>query len=231
VTTQFGFTRSELGGDLALADAGTTATVQGVGSAFGLGDEHGSPFVRLVADCDGPVFSASGFWLHDEGAGVLAASFGGLPAATPVTSDIDLGVLQIGGVYEFDVGPVTLAPGAAFDLFALDFRVEQSPGNREEIDEILGLPLLFVWASWPLPDPLHGVRATAELGWLDLGLLGGDDQRFLDLHAQLEWHPGGQGHFFGGYRRIAVDAEGGSDQTVLLDLTLQGWFVGIGFAF
>ena len=230
MTTQFGWARSELGGDLALSESGTAATVQDVGSAFGLGDAHGSPFARVVAARDGFVFSASGFWLRDSGAGVLAESFGGLPAATPVTSDIELGVVQLAGAYEFALGPVTLAPGLAFDVCALDFRVEESPGNREEIDEILGLPLPFVRAE--LPTPLHGLRAIGEVGWLDLGLLGGDDQRFLDLHAQLEWHPGGQGHFFAGYRRLQVDAEGDSaPDTVLLDLYLHGWFVGVGFSF
>lgn len=230
VTAQLGFARTEIGGDLALATAGAGTTVQDVRSAFGLGDAHGSPFGRVVADFGAPVLSVSGFWLHEAGAGVLGESFGGLPAATTVTTDFDLGVFKFAAVYELPLGPITLAPGVAFDVFALDFRVAESPGNREEVDEILGLPLPFVRATAPLP--CCGLLAVAEIGWVDLDVLGLGDDRFVDLEASLEHEFGHGAHLFGGYRWLAVDAEGdAAPDTVLLDLAVHGWFVGVGITF
>src|SRR5262245_8896349 len=148
VSAQAGYTQVAVSGDMALesgSSSGPPQTSQDIESAFGLGDEQGSPWLRVQFDCGVPVLTASGFWLKETGTGVLDENFGGLPTATPVTSDLDLGVGKFSCTFDIEFGPVKLSPGLAVDVFDLEFSVtEISLGNREEIDEILAVPMLFL---------------------------------------------------------------------------------------
>jgi hypothetical protein len=216
-----GYTRLALRGRLSL-DEGGGGGAQDIGSAFGLGSERGSPLVRVAADLGVPELAVSGFWIHEEGNGVLEQPFGGLAAGTPVTSDLDLGVAKLTGAFAFAAGPLTIAPGVLFDVFAIDFRASSSPSDREEVDEIVGVPMPYVRVH----APLGPFVANAELAWIDADLIG-VDSRFADLEASLALRASSRIDVLAGYRLLDADGEGSSStDAVGIDLTLQGWFVG-----
>jgi hypothetical protein len=228
---QAGFTQVSVDGDIALAE-GTNGTggvpAQDLRSAFGLGDPQGSPYLRGVFDFGGPVVTASGFIFSEKGRGTLDANFGGLPAATPVASSLDFGVLKLTGSYDFDLGPVTLSPGLAFDVVDLDFTVEElSLGNREEIDEVVGVPMLFLRTS----GELGPVTAVGEIGYVEAEI---DSSKgsFLEVEAFLEVSVSSRLHLFAGYRYIDFDATGdtGTD-SFDVDLVVRGWSIGGGIDF
>ncbi len=220
--------RVAVDGDLALASGSGNDAPQDVGAAFGLGSERDSPYVRVVAEGEWIDLSASGFWLRESGAGVLGAAFGGLPAATPVSAELELGNFKMAAVVPLRCGPLTIAPGCLLDVFAIDFRVSESPGNREEVDDVVAVPMPFVRVS----APFLGLRATAEIGYLDAPRFTGVDARFADIEAMLAWQPGQQLQLFAGYRVLVADANGASStDSVAIDLQVSGWFLGGGLRF
>ncbi|HEX5050886.1 MAG TPA: hypothetical protein VFZ65_03860 [Planctomycetota bacterium] len=230
VTAQAGYAQVALRGDIALTDdMGSGGTRQDFDSAFGLGDERGSPFVRAQVDFGVPVLTASGFWLRESGSGVLDETFGGLPAATPVDSDLELTVGKFSCTADIDLGPVTVSPGLAVDVFDLYFRVrEQALGNSEEIDDILALPMLFVRVE----GRFGGLRLGADCGYLEIPDLDRNNGRFFDLEALAEWTVLSEASVFCGYRFIDLDAKGDTDtQSFAVDLQIRGWFVGGGLRF
>lgn len=228
VTGDVGYARLALAGDLSLASGNGAATEQDVDDAFGLGAVRDVPYLR-VGGAVGPVaFDATGFWLRESGTGVLSETFGGIPAGTSVTSDLELGVARLSAVWGFELGPVRVAPGLAFDVFAIDFTASSSPGNREEVDDVVAVPLPCVrttvaWRDW---------TAGLDVGWFDPPHWSGVDGRFFDLEATARWHGGSRWHVAAGYRWLGADAEGdaGAD-TFGLDLSITGWFVGVGLRF
>ena len=229
VTAEAGFTMVALRGDLALASDGGAAVSQDVDQGFGLGSDRGSPWLRAEADLGALVFTGSWFELRESGEGVLDGSFGGLTAATPVRSELELGVAKLSAVYEFDLGLVKLAPGVLVDMLDLDFQVRDlTLGNREQVDEILLLPMPFVRVEAGL-GPL---RAIGEAGYLELPDLDGSEGRFCDLEAMLQWSVAPLAHLFVGYRSLAIDASGdsGSD-SFEVDVGITGWSVGGGLRF
>lgn len=226
-TAEVGYARLAVRGDLALSDTGSTSE-QSVRSAFGLGDDRGAPYARGQLDVGALVVSGSVMSLHENGEGVLQSGFGGLVAGTPVASDLDVAVGKLAAAFDLRLGPVRVQPGLAMDVFDLDFTVRETVlGNREEIDELLGVPLLFVRGEVAAGDLL----ATAELGYLDVASAG-DGGRFLDAEARLQWTPVGPLSFAIGYRHLGIDANGDTDAgQVGVDLVLSGWFVGGGLRF
>jgi hypothetical protein len=227
-TAQLGYARVEIAGGLALTRPGSDRVVQDVGETFGLGDGRDSPYVRVVAEVAGLELGAAGFGLREAGTGTLREAFGGLPAGSTVSSDLELATVQFSAAIPIAVGPLTIAPGALFDVFALDFRVGTDPGNREEVDEIVGLPLPFV----RLCAPLGPLRATVEGGWFDARDAFGGNGRFADIAGMLECQVGGGWQLFAGGRWLSVDASGDSaGDSVAIDLELRGWFVGGGLRF
>lgn len=230
-TGQVGYARMKVGGDLALDNGGgsSPAIEQGVDSAFGLGDSQGSPYFRGQLDLGGPVFSGSIFWLRDEGQGQLQDAFGGLPAGTAVAGRLDLGVAKLSAVYDLDLGPLKVSPGVLFDVFALDFSArELTLGSREEIDDVVFVPMPFVRAE----AGLGPVTAVGEVGYLEVSSLGDNEGRFLDFEAMLEIHPLPLGHVFVGYRYLGIDGSGDTgDEAFATDLQIQGWVVGGGIRF
>ena len=217
VTAAIGYTRLAVRGELAL-----DGDAQDVGGAFGLGAQRSSPYVRADVDCGVPRFAVSGFWIHEQGDGVLAAPFGGLPAGTAVATDLDLGNAKLAAVLATQLGPVTVAPGVAVDVFAIDFRASSSPGNREEVDEVVAVPLPML----RLEAEAGPLALRAELAWLDAHALG-VDARFADAEAALAWRLGRSGGLLAGYRLLIADAEGDSATDAIgIDLAVRGWFVG-----
>lgn len=221
-----------VGGELALsADSGgnPTAINQGIDSAFGLGDDQGSPYYRAQIDLGAPVITASTFWLREANQGQLANSFGGLPSGTPVNSRLDLAVAKITASYDFDLGLVKLSPGVQFDLFALDFDVrEPTLGGSEDIDDIVYVPMPFLRTE----AGLGLVSAIAELGYIELPGGANNAGQFFDLEAMLEWHPLPLAHVFVGYRYISIDGEGDTGTAdFATDLQIRGWVIGGGLRF
>lgn len=226
-SAEVGYARLAVHGDLALSD-GASTDEQSLGSAFGLGDDRGAPYARGRLDVGPLAFSGSVMSLQENGEGVLQSGFGALVAGTPVASDLDVAVGKLAAAIDLHLGPVRLQPGLAMDVFDLDFTVRETVlGNREEIDELLGVPLLFVRGEVAFGDLL----ATGELGWLDVAS-SGEGGRFLDAEARLQWTPVGPLSLAVGYRHLGIDANGDTDSgRVGVDLTLAGWFVGGGVRF
>jgi hypothetical protein len=226
-TAEVGYAQLAVRGDLALSDTGSTSE-QSVRSAFGLGDDRGAPYVRGRLDVGPLALSGSVMSLQENGEGVLQSGFGGLVAGTPVASDLDVAIGKLAAAFDLRLGPVRVQPGLAMDVVDLDFTVRETVlGNREEIDELLGIPLLFVRSEVAVGDFL----ATAELGYLDI-TSAGDGGRFLDAEARLQWTPVAPVSFAVGYRHLGIDANGATDGgQVGVDLTLSGWFVGGGLRF
>jgi hypothetical protein len=231
VTTQVGLARTKVGGDLALdsTSAGLGAITQDVDSAFGLGSGQDSPFLRAEVQLGGPMFSASVFWLEEEGNGELQRSFGGLSANTQVASNLELTVGKLTAAYGIQLGPVLVAPGLMVDVVDLKFDArEQTLGARETVDEVLALPLPCLRVQGDVGD----FRAFVEAGYLYLPDLSGRSAQFLDLEAQVQWTVAGPLHLFVGYRLLTIDANGDADdQTFSADLAVQGFMVGGGVRF
>lgn len=226
-----GYAQFHVDGQVALNNAGSSSgTSQDLESAFGIGAEQGSAYLRGVVDLGVPVLSASAFWFHERGAGVLDADFGGIGSATPVTSNLEFSCIKLASAFDLglDIGPLSVTPGIALDAFDLRFAAQEPIGGREEIDERIGLPLAFV-------------RATAELGVVDLiGEVGylqlpgsiGAHGRFLDLDALAEVAVGAGAFLFVGYRRLELHAtDDTAGQTFDLDLRIGGWTAGGGIRF
>jgi hypothetical protein len=228
-TAQVGFTMVAVRGDLALGSDGATGTAQDLDSGFGLGGDRGSPWVRAQADVGALVLTGSMFWLRESGEGVLRDSFGGLLAATPVASELDLGVAKLSAAYDLDLGVVRLSPGVLVDVLDLDFSARDLVvGNREEVNEILAVPMPFVRVEAGL-GPL---RAIAEAGYLEVAGIGDNRGRFHDLEAMVQWPLAPLAHLFVGYRRLGIDASGDTgDESFAVDVTIRGWTIGGGLRF
>ena len=226
-----GYMQMDVAGSVTLDDSNGGPAAGGrqdIGSAFGLGDEHGSPFLRADVDCGGPSFTASGFWFEDDGTGVLDDDFGGLLGNTPVTSEIELGNLRLGAVWDFELGPVTLSPGLALDLFDFHFRASDPVGNSEVIDEFLAVPLLVARGS----TRVGPVDLLGEVGYIEASNGEGSTNRFLDADVMLSCTVSSSAFVFAGYRFIDVDATGDTEaQSFTVDLELRGWYLGGGIAF
>lgn len=232
VSVQAGYTQLRIGGDFALAD-GTSGTgdapLQDVGDAFGLGDDRGSPWLRAQADLGAIVLGVDGFVFEERGTGTLDASFGGLPASTPVASELRFGCAKLSAVYDIDLGLVKVAPGLAMDVFDLDFRVQElSLGNAEVIDEIVGVPLLFVRAE----AGVGVVDLVGEVGYLETPRIDRSKGRFLDAQLLAEVSVLPLLHVVAGYRHLDLDATGDTgSESFGIDLQVRGWFVGGGLRF
>ncbi|MCC7064014.1 MAG: hypothetical protein IT456_14490 [Planctomycetes bacterium] len=232
VTGQVGYTNMSVGGNMALA-SGTggvpSSANQDVGSAFGLGEGQGSPYLRGQIDCGVPVFTASGFLFEEAGSGVLNATFGGLSASTPVNSTLEFANLKLSSTFDIDLGPVKVSPGLGLDLFDLRFKAtETTLGNSEEIDELVPVPMLFVRGE----ADLFLCSLVAEAGYLQTPDINGTKASCLDLEAMLEWSLAPMVQVFAGYRRIDIDWRGETDtESYDLSLTVDGWMIGGGLRF
>lgn len=227
-----GYTMMAVSGDIALSSGVggvTSGSNQDIESAFGLGDDQGSPYVRAQLDLGSPVFTASGFMFSESGQGVLDATFGGIPGSTPVETELDFANVKFSMTFDIPLGPVTIAPGLGVDVFDLHFKAtETTLGNSEEIDEIVPVPLLFLRAQ----AGLGPVTFVGEGGYIDTPDMDGAGGTVLDLEARVDWQILPMLALFAGYRRIDIDAYGETDsESFAVDLLVDGWMVGGGFRF
>lgn len=232
LTGQVGYTQMAVRGDIALTSGlgGVPSSAnQDVESAFGLGDAQGSPYGRAQLDLGVPVLTLSAFRFEEQGRGELTGSFGGIPASTPVESELKFTNVKGSLTFDIDLGPVKLSPGLGVDVFDLYFQARETTfGNSEKIDELVPVPLLYLRAE----AELGPVCLVAEGGYLDTPKIQDTEGRVLDLEAMLEWRFLGLGEVFVGYRRLDVDALGksGSD-SYDVSLIVDGWTIGGGIRF
>lgn len=231
-TAELGWTQMSVDGDIALASAtgGVPASAsQDIGSAFGLGDEQGSPYLRGQLDLGTLVLTASAFAFEERGQGVLNATFGGLSATTPVATELEFANAKISAAFDFDLGPVKLSPGLALDLFDFRFKATETTfGNSEQIDEFTPVPMLFLRGE----AGISAVAAVVEVGWLKTPEIDSAELMLLDLEALVELRLAPGFHLFAGYRSIDIDGKGETDtDSFEVDLSVSGWLIGGGLRF
>lgn len=232
VTGQVGYTQMQVSGNLALT-SGTgpvsAASEQDIGSAFGLGDRQGSPYLRAQADLGVPVLTLSAFQIEESGAGTLESTFGGLSTNTPVRSDLEITNAKASLTFDIGLGPVKVSPGLALDVFDLYFKATETQfGNSETIDELIPFPLLFLRAE----AGLGPVSCVGEIGFLETPEIDGAKGRVLDLDVMVEWSVLPLVEVFAGYRLIDIAARGQTDtESFDADLQIDGWVLGGGIRF
>lgn len=231
-TAQTGYLQVGVSGDFALASGSgglAGAPQQDLGTAFGLGDPRGAPYLRAQADLGRVVLTASGFEFRESGRGQLDASFGGLPPSTSVDADLRLGCAKLDLAFDIDLGPVKVAPGLAMDVFDIEFRAEEvTLGNAEVIDETVVVPLAFLRAE----AGIGIVDVVAEVGFLETPRVGTSKGRFLDAELMAECSVLPLLHLFAGYRFIGIDATGDTGtESYGIDLRIRGWAIGGGLRF
>jgi hypothetical protein len=230
VTAQAGFAQLALDGHFGYVDGSTTANIdQDVESAFGLGDDQGSPVVRAGLDMGLVHVLASGLMFEDEGTGTLQANFGNnLTAGTVVQSEFDFNCAKIALVFDIPIGPVTIAPGFGVDYVDLMVNVRDTFGVAvEEADLTAPIPLLFLRGDVDFSI----FNAALEIGYsaVDTSDI---DAKLLDVEAMLEVEALGWLNFFAGYRLIQFEADGLiDDDTYDIDLGLSGSMLGGGVRF
>lgn len=225
---QAGFAQLSLDGDVGYVVGATAAGKQDAKSAFGLGDDQGSPYVRGQLDFGVPVLTVSGFSFEDEGQGRFGAgaNFGNLMGAVPVNSTLELQALKASYAFDIGFGPVAISPGIAVSYF--DLAIEATNGLITEQVDLNG------------PLPLGFLRATVDFGtvgaFVEAGYIGADvddvDGKVLDIEAQLVVRPWSALELFVGYRHLQLELDGMIDNdTFDTDLTISGLIFGGGLKF
>lgn len=229
VHAQAGYARLAADGDVGYRNGSSGAAVaQDVESAFGLGDDQGSPYVRGMIDFGVPQLSVSAFQFEDDGSGTLQADFGDIPAGFSVRSELEM--TNVKGAYAFEIplGPVSISPGIAVDYFDLSMRVQDQFGALTQDVDLEGpVPLAFLRGELDLSF----VSALVELGYMEVSV-DDVDGSLLDVEAQLAVHPVPLLELFVGYRmlNLKVDGEVDGDQFDT-DLTIDGFMIGGGVRF
>ncbi len=231
VTAHAGFAQYAIEGDLGYVDGSSAAAVdQDVESAFGIGDDQGTPVARIAIDTGVPVLSASGFMFDEQGSGVLQGSFGNAFAAgLPVNSDFELTNLKAAYAFKIPLGPVSVSPGVGLDYFDLTLELRDQFGfGRETLELKAPVPIGFLRGEVNLGDY---VSLLAEGGYMSI-LVDDFDMTLLDIEAMLMVRPTKMLDLFVGYRMIDFEGEGEieSDRT---DANFQfgGFMIGGGVRF
>lgn len=227
VAVQAGFAQLSLDGDIGYVEDTSTASIdQDAKSAFGLGDNQGSPYVRGQVDFGMSVLTVSGFSFEDEGQGTLGADFGNLTQGVAVNSTLEMQALKLSYAFDIGFGPVAISPGLAVDYF--DLSIEATNGLITERVDLNG------------PFPLLFLRATVDFGtvgaFVEAGYLGADvddvDGALLDIEAQLLVRPWSALELFVGYRYLQLQLDGLiDDDSFDTDLTISGLIFGGGLKF
>jgi hypothetical protein len=228
VAAQAGYAQMSLDGDIGYTSGSGVVVDQDVQSAFGLGDDQGTPYGRAEFDFGVPRLVASGFLFDDEGSGTLQADFGDIPGGVPVNSDFELSNLSGALAFDIGIGPVTISPGIAVDYFDLRMEVTDAFSIQRETVELSGpVPMGFLRGQvefWKFAAIVEGGYVTAELDDVDATL--------VDLEAMLEFRPTDLFNLFVGYRELAIDGDGNVDGDDFdVDITLGGFFFGGGVRF
>jgi len=231
ITAQAGFSELALDGQLGYESGSTTAVIdQDIQSAFGLGDDQGTPFARVGLDMGTPTLAVSAFQFEDEGQGLLTANFGdNLAAGTTVLSTFDLTSAKISYTFEIPLGPLSVAPGLAVNFVDLAINVRDSIGvASEDIDLQAPLPMGFGRVELDLGD---WVTLVGEGGYIQIDI---DDieAKMLDLEALAQINAFGPLNLFVGYRSIDLEGDGLIDSDSFdVDVGLSGWLIGGGIIF
>jgi hypothetical protein len=220
-----GYTQMSVSGDLGLTTgSGGVTDKQDIETAFGLGDDRGSPYVRAKLDLGPLVMNASAFTFEEDGEGVITGDFGNIPTGTQTDSHLEFTNFKASFGFDFGIGPVTLAPGIAVDVFDLSF-VARDPVTQatEEFDDVLFLPLLNLGAS----VDLFGLGVGAEIGYIKTPEIDGAETEALDAEALVRLDLGSHLGLFAGYRYIDLQGEGetGGD-SVDVSMQVSGWMIG-----
>jgi len=223
---QAGFAQLSLDGDIGYVQSPGIAVDQDAKSAFGLGDEQGSPYIRGQLDFGVPVLTVSGFSFEDEGQGRLAANFGNLSGTALVNSTLEMQALKASYVFDIGFGPVAISPGIAVDYF--DLSIEATNGLiTEQVDLNGPLPLAFLRATVDFGT----VGAFVEAGYIAADI-DGVDGKLLDIEAQLVVRPWSALELFVGYRHLQLQLDGMIDNDSFdTDLTISGLIFGGGLRF
>lgn len=234
-SAQVGYTQMQLNGDIGLsATGGGSVQSQDINDVFGVGDTTGSPYARGQVDFGAPVLTASAFMFSNSGAGTLTNSFGGIPAGTAVSSQLDFTNVKTSLAFDIPLGPIKLAPGVAIDLFDFDLNTSAtSIAASEDVSVIAPVPMLFLRGE----ADLGLVGVTAEVGYLDTPRISDVKGTFWDAELLVEVRPISMLHLFAGYRFIHMNADGvidkgtANEQDFLTDLDVSGWVIGGGIRF
>jgi hypothetical protein len=220
-----GYTQVAVSGDLGLTTGtGGVSNVQDIEPAFGLGDDQGSPYVRAEADLGFARLTGSAFRFEESGEGVIDGAFGNIPSGTQTRSNLEFTNVKASLGFDFGLGPVSISPGLALDVFDMQF-VARDPVSQatEEFDDVLFLPLLNLGAE----VELFGIAAAAEIGYLKTPEIDNAETEVLDFEAMLRWDFGSNLGVFAGYRYIDLQGEGetGGD-SVDVNFQVSGWTIG-----
>lgn len=229
VSAQAAYSQLALDGDIGYQSGSTNASIsQDVQSAFGLGDDQGAPYARVMLDLGTPVLAVSGFTFDEQGTGVLQANFGDIPAGIGVQSDFAMKSAKASYAFQIDLGPVAIAPGIAVDYFDLDIDVNDVFGAFQEHVQLAGpVPMLFLRAE----ADIGIASAVVEGGYMEIDIKD-VTASLLDLEAVVEVRPTALVHLLAGYRMLNLRADGLIDgDTFDTDFTLSGFFVGGGVRF
>lgn len=232
VTAQAGYAQMSLSGEVGYSRgaSGTEAPKQDIDSAFGIGNSEGSPYGGAAVDFGVPILTISAFALKTTGAGTLSDGFGGIPAATPVSSALDLLDIKTTYVFEVPIGPFSIASGVGLDYLDVKLRVSNLDPVVPEVQT----------ADLSLPVPLGCVRGELDLEWLNVlaevgymsAALEGVEAQIVDVEAMVMFRPSRWAHLFLGYRWLALDVKGSLDTDyVATDIALRGFMLGGGFEF
>ena len=229
-TGQVAYAQLSLDGDLGYATAGSSAPAvkQDIESAFGLGDDQGTPYARLQLDVGVPVFAVSGFMFEDDGTGQLQADFGDVNAGLGVNSEFEMFNAKASMAFQIEIGPVSLSPGLAIDYCDLQMDVRDVFNTQQESVDVAGpVPLGFLRAEakvWLL-------AFIAEAGYMEIDIDDADG-KLLDVEAMIEVRPTGVLNVFVGYRHLNLQVDGEVDGDAFdADITLSGLLIGGGVRF
>lgn len=227
VTAQAGYAQLALDGEIGYETTGA-AIAQDIEGAFGLGDDQGTPYGRLMIDTGVPVLAVSGFLFEDEGTGTLTQEFGDLTIGTAVRSEFDMTNAKGSYAFKIDLGPVAISPGIAVDYFDLDIQVSDAFGAISEDVQVAGpVPMGFLRAQ----VDVWKIGLVAEAGYMEVDV---EDvtAKFLDIEALVEIRPTDLINVFVGYRHLDLQLDGTIDNDSFdADVTLSGLFVGGGLRF
>jgi len=216
-------------GDLAVTSAGNPVVRNSLGD-LGIDGDESAPGVRADLKWGMPHITLETQSADWSGSG-SASNFGGIPGAN-VAVDSDLEIAVHRGLITFDFVPTDLVEvGLGLGVSVLDIEASVSeqgnPANREDLDEVLPIPVIAVRAAvnvwrFEFEALVTGVDATID----------GNHAAYYDTDVAARFRLFGVGPvdalLTAGYRRIDVDAryDDGGD-SVRADFTFDGPYVGL----
>lgn len=231
-----------LGGGAAFLRASGSVALQNDGGTLVLHDEHNdlrgsldvgdtepSPYLRFETNLGPQHIRIHGFGYDSNGSGVLAETFGDIPAGTAVTTSMEF--FSASAAWSWDLFPgdtVRLAPGVQAAFASLDVSATATtPSVFEKVDTDVIVPMPYLEGAVALGP----VTLVADAGVM-AAKLGDANGRYWDAEALLRFQPGDDFELFAGWRYLLLDSHGlASDRDFDADIYLNGWFIGGGVRF